>query len=370
MKYPDPIARAAETLESERPNEAKVAPASTDSDRLVFLDALRLVAALQMVQGHSLDAVLATAYRTGSSFTLWTFTRGLTSTAFLLAAGFAFALVSADRSRFEQARAHRLRRAGTLVLLGYLMHAPFGLFVGQDPAAAWAEVGIVDVLQCIGVGLLCLEVIASFVSSSRARGVFALCGCAVLFAYAPWFDRLTPQGWARPLLHYLTARGGSVFPISPWLGYLFAGFAVGSFVLSDGLRTPRVHQLRGLFGAATISLSLAAFTYFALGSSDPRFGFAFLCLKLGLVLSFSALLALLLFRVSRLPVLLTRLSAETLFLYVSHVVLLYAAGVGLKARIGPTQSLVSALALALALLVGCSAGALAYRQLRNALRAR
>ncbi len=342
----------------------------TDSDRLVFLDALRLIAAVQMVQGHSLDAVLHTAYRSGDRFALWSFTRGLTSTAFLVAAGLAFALVSADRTRFERGRSHRLRRALLLVALGYLMHAPFGLLLGQPVAAAWAELGVVDVLQCIGVGLLVLEGAASVIGSVAARGAFALCGCAVLFACAPWLNGLWPRGFTGPLLHYVSARGGSIFPLSPWLGFLFAGFAVGSFVLSDGLRTSRARQLRGLCIASALALSVAAFAHFVLGLSDPRLGFAFLCLKLGLVLAFSAALTLFLFGVARLPRLLTRLSAETLFLYVSHVIVLYAADVGLKSRIGQTQSLTTALVLALVLLIGCSGGALAYRQLRNALRAR
>ena len=367
-----PMSYAA-TVERAPLEQAEKAPGSApraDSDRLVFLDALRLIAAVQMVQGHSLDAVLATAYRRGAGFALWSFTRGLTSTAFLLAAGLAFALVSADPARFVRGRGHRVRRALMLVGIGYAMHAPFGLFVGQAPAAAWAELGIVDVLQCIGVGLLALETLTSALSAAWARGAMALCGCAVLFACAPALNGLTPQGFAWPLLNYLTARGGSIFPLSPWLGFLFAGFAVGNFVMPAGLRTPRAHQLRGLCVASASALTLAAFAHVVFGLSDPRLGFAFQFLKLGLVLGFSALLVLVLFRVSRLPRLLTRLSAETLFLYVSHVVVLYGAGIGLQARIGPTQSLSAALALALVLLLVCSGGALAYRQLRNALRAR
>ncbi len=341
-----------------------------DSDRLVFLDALRLIAAVQMVQGHSLDAVMSNAYRSGRVFEVWSFTRGLTSTAFLLAAGLAFALVSADHERFVRGRPHRLRRASLLIAIGYLMHAPFGLFVGQSPASAWAELGIVDVLQCIGVGLLMLELVAKFLPSQAARGGFALCGCAVFFVVTPRFHALEPVGWARPVLHYLTSQGGSVFPLVPWLGFMFAGFGAGSLVLTSGLRTPRNRQVLGLLCACVLAFVLAALSHYLLESSDSRLGVAFQCLKLGLVFGFASLLALALRRVSRLPQLLTRLSAETLFLYVSHVVLLYAAGIGLKYVIGATQSLLSSLLLALMLFLACSAGALAYRRLRNALRAR
>jgi len=351
-------------------DSAYVPRTSVPPDRVVFLDALRLFAAVQMVQGHTLDALLDAHVRSGPGFALWTFTRGLTSSAFLLAAGLSFAVVSADRAHFEAARAHRLRRALMLVGLGYLMHAPFGLLFGQAVPSALAELGIVDVLQCIGTGLLSLELLAITLRSSSLRAALTLCACAVFFAAAPALNAVEPLGWARPLLHYVSARGGSVFPLSPWLGFLFAGYAVGLRVLPDGLRTSRARQARGLSIAGATVLCLAALSELVLGSSDLRLGFTFLVLKLGLVLAVSALLAWLLFRVSRLPSLLTRLAGETLFLYVSHVVILYAAGVGLKSRVGPSLSVSSALLVALCLLIGCSAGALGYRRLRNALRER
>ena len=279
-------------------------------ERVVFLDALRLVAAVQMVQGHTLDALLATGYRSGAGFAFWSFTRGLTSSAFLLAAGLSFAVVSADGGRFEGGRRHRLRRALMLVGLGYLMHAPMGVLAGQPLRAALAEIGIVDVLQCIGVGLMALELLCIAVRLSWLRVGLALVVCAVLFVAAPALNSIEPVGWARPWLHYWSARGGSVFPLSPWLGFLFAGYGVGVLVLPSGLRTPRRRQLRGLALSSALVLSLAGLSELVLGSRDLRLGFTFLTLKLGLVLALAALLAGLLFRAARLPTLLTPLAAD------------------------------------------------------------
>ena len=39
--------------------------------RRVFLDVLRLIAAVQMIQGHAIDAVLAPAYRAGLGYQAW-----------------------------------------------------------------------------------------------------------------------------------------------------------------------------------------------------------------------------------------------------------------------------------------------------------
>lgn len=353
-------------------NHPQIAP-----KRVIFLDALRLLAAVQMVQGHSLDAVLSEALRRGFAFELWSFTRGLTSTAFLLAAGVSFAVLSVEGLRFERARARRLRRAAKLVLIGYLMHAPFGMFVGQPLDEALRELGIVDVLQCIGVGLLLLELLALATPNVRTRAFIALSACAVLFTVAPWADRMEPEGVTRLLSHYLTARGGSVFPLSPWLGYMAAGYAVGALVLDRGVVTPRERQVRGLLGAClaaslvTVGAALLGGVVSSSGGLvDPKLGLSFLLLKLTLVLGVAAFLAWSLRARAALPPLWTRLSGETLFLYVSHVVVLYAAGIGLQSQIGPTQPVWVGLLLAVVLFVVCSACALQYRRLGNALRAR
>ena len=58
--------------------------------RVVFLDLLRLVASVQMIQGHTVDGLLATELRHGWAYDAWTFLRGLTAASFLVASGLAF----------------------------------------------------------------------------------------------------------------------------------------------------------------------------------------------------------------------------------------------------------------------------------------
>src|ERR1700754_131712 len=94
-------------------------------ERLVFLDVLRLIAAVQMIQGHAVSAVLAPEYRHGVLFGLWSFARGLTSVIFLFSAGYSFALTSK----------RNWRRPLELVALGYLMHAPFAILLGAPREA-------------------------------------------------------------------------------------------------------------------------------------------------------------------------------------------------------------------------------------------
>jgi uncharacterized membrane protein len=333
---------------------------------VAFLDALRLVAAFQMIQGHTIDAMLDPSFRVGALFRAWTFARGLTSTAFLFTAGFAFAVVTCDAARAERGRLHRVRRGAQLVALGYLLHAPLSGLFGVPWSLALAQAQAVDILQCIGVSLWALELLGLVCKAPNARVMlsFGLCGGCFLATQAS--AHLLPEGVFAPLLHYFTARGGSLFPLVPWAGYAFAGYGLGVVVLArSSARPKRLPSDLGL--AAALVLSLAGLAFWFAKDSDAL---AFLLLKLGLVAASSAALAAALGPQGRLPALLERLSGETLFLYVSHVLALYGAGIGLSTLVGRTLSPLAAGMAALLFVLVCSASALAYRRGVEALRGR
>jgi uncharacterized membrane protein len=341
-------------------------PSVTPARRAVFVDVLRLIAAVQMIQGHTLDALLASPYRVGRAFDAWTFSRGLTSTTVLVTAGLSFVLASRVARDPVRARRRRMRRAFELIAIGYLMHAPLAVLFGADPVKAVAELLSVDVLQCIGVSLLGLELLTWAVPRWPARAVLAGLLGAALFALATPAGRLTPEGPLFGLTSYLSPRGGSLFPLVPWTGYVLLGLAVGAVVFAAG----RFRVATRLFGLALPVLGLGWLLARTAPGADPRATPAFLVLKLGLVLVLAALLALALARVQRLPRILEALAGETLFLYVSHVLVLYAANVGVKARWGGTLGPWQSLGVALGLFLLCSAGALGYRRAERALRER
>jgi uncharacterized membrane protein len=312
---------------------------TTKRERLPFIDVLRLIATVQMIQGHAVSAVLAPAYEQGPLFAVWLFARGLTSVMFLFAAGYSFALAGAKRGRW--------RRALMLIAIGYLMHAPVALWLGAPREPTLRASSGVDVLQCIGVSLLGLEALARV----RHRVALALALGAALIACAPWLSWLHTDGALRLLTNYLTSHDGSLFPLLPWSGYVLVGFALGS-----------VRATGRVLGLAAAGSGLLAAGWRALeDSTAPRASYGFL--KLACVLGIAATLA----RLCRgwtLPPRLAQLSRETLFLYVSHVLILYADQVGLEARWRDQRGPWFGAGLALVLLVACSAGALAWRSLR------
>jgi uncharacterized membrane protein len=343
-------------------------PISKPLRRIVFVDVLRLLAAFQMIQGHSIDAVLAPTYRAGSFFRAWTFVRGLTSTTFLVTAGLSFVLATAAARDPGAARKHRLRRALLLIGTGYLLHAPLGIFFGADVGTALREASVVDVLQCIGTSLIMLELLQR-ISKPALRGGAALALGILCFLLAPWLDLLSPEGPSRVFTNYLSAGGGSLFPWLPWSGYVLCGFAVGLFALSPA-RASGLDRARALGLTAILALAAGALLAVLMPGFPQRISPAFGLLKLGVVLTLASALAWLLRDTKRLPNLLTRLSAETLFLYVSHVFVLYAAHVGIAARWGKQADPLQGALLAGVLLVACGTGALGYRAGMRALRQR
>ncbi len=194
-----------------------------------------------MLYGHTVSALLAPRYQTGTWFDIWVFQRGLTSSLFLLLSGFAFSIATgrhwASHTQFSPAVLKRLRRFSLFVVLGYALHFPVQRFV-QLPSATpeqWRSFLAVDVLQLIGVTFIGVQ---TMVLVARSRRVFAwaaffLALTAVLVTPLFW-----GADWARRLplwlSAYLTPSTGSQFPVFPWAAYVLVGVALGQWYLRWG----------------------------------------------------------------------------------------------------------------------------------------
>ena len=202
--------------------------------RLVLVDLARLVAVLFMIQGHTLDVLLAPVYRQGVFFDVWLFLRGLTAPVFFVLAGVSFSL-SSMRSWEEYSRPswtlfHRLTRFAFFVFLGYAMHLPAASlrdFQFVD-AAGWQGWFQVDVLQCIGLALVSLQILVLLARTPQrlAQWGAGLGGAIVLLTPLVW-----TMDWTRylpvPVASYFNSQTGSFFPLFPWAGYVFCGAALG-----------------------------------------------------------------------------------------------------------------------------------------------
>lgn len=355
---------------------AEEAAPEVRSQRMYFVDLLKLIASFQMVHGHTLDAVMADHLRSGTLYDRWSWCRGLVSVGFLFAAGIAFHLSTLTRLPAHLAdrdkRFVRWKRIAITVLWGYLLNFPDGIFSG-DPARAieslhrFAEVGV---LQCIGLAVLVLEILSSILRNPRRVVIASAAITAVLFAIAPLGERLDPSGFWRPLANYATHDGGSLFPMIPHAGYVFAGVVLAEIALPEGSRTrPDVPPVRlAIVASLTLALawlvSMAPFTLVdeaTSGNSRPAFN----VLKLGVMCGLCTLLAIAGRRIRKLPRFLSILAGETLFLFVSHLLILYVTGVGLYHWLGHRLELGPAIALATSMVLVVGALGLGWNRLKE-----
>src|SRR6185312_4338754 len=122
----------------------------------------------------------------------------------------------------------RARRFLFFVALGYAMHLPMKSFrnISFVSNAGWRDWLQVDVLQCIGVSLLCRQIL---VLSAKTPALFAKLAAgsgavAILLTPVMW-----KAGAHLPLFFasYLTGNTGSLFPLFPWAGYVLCGVGLG-----------------------------------------------------------------------------------------------------------------------------------------------
>jgi uncharacterized membrane protein len=315
---------------------------------------LRLIAAFQMLQGHTLAALLAPELRHGAAFVAWSKMRGLTAVAFLFTAGMSLYLAAArDQLRVGRLGPSRKRvwRALRLIALGYLLHASVlipGLALGS-----MRELFAVDVLQCTGVSLLCLE---GLLAASRRSGHWlGACGvCLVLFFVGTPLAHALASRAPLGLAGYLGTATGALFPLWPWAGHVCAGALCAGWVSEQ--RGSSAWRLAGL----GVALLLVAWR---LGTVEGEWSVVVDHVeRLGAVTCVAAFLAWALRADQRPPRRLAALATHSLFLYVFHILLVYGRPWGLVEQIGPTLGLASALGVTACVIALSAGAALGYRR--------
>lgn len=327
--------------------ESEPRPAPTTKKRAYFVDILRLIASFQMVNGHTLDAVLMDEARGGAYWGDYLWFRGMVSVSFMFVAGFAFHL--ATLARFEKHRAsraevnRRFRRGVDLIIIGYLLRVPY------DYLHRWNEVPETlietllrcNVLQCIGITLLVLEALTVWAKRPRQVALAAAAIAGVLTILAPVTDAMVPEGPWHLLLAYLSHQAGSMFPVVPWGTFMLAGCAIGFWAMPEGSATHWQVSFSRLFvvfaGLWALQQGLEASPWsFVTAETHPSSRPAFIVERLAAVTLAIAALNLIAFPIRRFPHFLRTLSGETLFLYVFHLVVIFSLPFGVSRVIGRT----------------------------------
>ena len=345
-------------------------PASATRARVVFVDVARAVAVLFMIMGHSLNVFLAPGYQQGRGFAAFMFVRGLTSCTFLALSGFAFMIASV---KYWDAHLHlsfrlvrRVRRFVFFVLLGYAMRFPverWAHFAFLTPDR-WRYFLTVDILQCIGMTLVLLEVLVLATRTPRRFALTAaVLGAGVALATpAVWradWTSVLPVGVAA----YLSPATGSLFPVFPWAAFMLLGVALGHVYATAWPADPPAFTRRVLLpgGAALVAagLLLHQLPWNPLGAGEfSKVSPNFLLIRAGCVLLVLALIAHLTRAVTHLPRVVAALAQESLLIYFIHIVVLYGSrwNVGLTRLLpvpfgpGPAVAGVAAMLVAMSLM--------------------
>lgn len=204
--------------------------------RLDFIDLHKGIVLLIMIEVHVFNSMLIPEIRGAGWFSVINFINGLVAPSFIFVSGFAFSFSSPEKvqelKRFRTLFWKQLSRLLLIIVAGYSLRVPFSLAeaIAKSKANELSPFLIVDVLQCIGAGLLFLMFWRMVIKNDKIlTGV--LVGLIVLILI------ISPYIWNAELGNYLpyfvanyfTNKYGSLFPILPWLSFMLMGYIFGYY---------------------------------------------------------------------------------------------------------------------------------------------
>jgi len=198
--------------------------------RFPFLDWMRGLAVVIMIQCHVFNSLTRLDARHSAVYIFTQFVGGMAAPLFLFMAGMTTGFLM-DRLEARGLTPLRrwlvaLKRAGYLFVIAYLFRFTNTLFAWNF--AAFLKV---DILNCMGLAMAVFSAAAMWDSARRVRGAIAVAVLiAILAPVVSGFD------WSRTpaVLHYYIAPGPdrAQFPFFPCAAYLGFGIAAGSLVKS------------------------------------------------------------------------------------------------------------------------------------------
>jgi uncharacterized membrane protein len=310
---------------------------SEPKHRVIFIDLMRAIAVIQMVQGHTIHVLLANELRTTELpiYALWHFLRGMTAPIFLFTAGITFTYLfkSVKKPFNENYRVKKgIRRALLLLFIGYLLRYPSWTIIdfSQVSKEAWQIFFTVDVLHLIGFSLLLLLLILFVTEKLKLSFTAAfIIGAALIFISSPYIDSVNWDSYLpAPIAAYLYSGSGSLFPIFPWAGYVVSGAVLGSYLAQNPMvfKSSRFSILLAIFGATLILTSLLSeivLQKLQIVVSDPQTSPDIIFLRMGFVLLLTAVVSYISLSVERIPQLIILVGRNTLLIYVVHLIILY-----------------------------------------------
>ncbi len=208
-------------------------------NRALFIDLLKGMALIIMIEVHVVNELLAPALKETWWFARLNFINGLVAPSFSFASGLVFVLSlqkGIDQLRtFGKEFWRKVSRIGLIFFVGYSLHIPYYSLtkILANPTQSNLEsLYTVDILQLISTGLIFLLLARIFIKSENRFYNFSLIVTAIILIISPltWkidFAQYMPLFFA----NYFNKMHGSLFPGFPWWAFVFSGAYVAKYYI-------------------------------------------------------------------------------------------------------------------------------------------
>jgi uncharacterized membrane protein len=312
-------------------------PHEEKKHRIIFIDLMRAFAVFQMVQGHTIDTLLADNFRNPDNliYATWHFMRGLTAPIFMFTAGIVFTyLFRLVQKPFNENPGVKkgIKRGLLLIFLGYLIRYPTWTIFDFSYVSDYS-MGVflaVDVLQLIGFGLLAILLLLYISEKIKLNDYynFTLVALLILLVSPMFFNIDWNSFLPQAIAGYFYTGTGSLFPFFPWAGYVIAGGVLGAYLAKHPkvFKSSKFSLWLAAIGFALIIVSIIIDYFSALKGNEAVVNSATTSLiffRVGAVLVLNAIVSYISLKVNSIPKLIILIGRNTLMIYVVHLLILY-----------------------------------------------
>ncbi len=326
----------------------------SEKNRYYSADLLRGLAILVMIEVHVFNAFLSPEFSNTKWFAILNFINGLVAPSFLFVSGFAFQVSS--NSKLDVMRQigkpflKKIARMFQIILIGYALHLPFfslSRILNNSNPQLLSGFFAVDVLQCIGVGLLFLFLLRLLIKSDTFYHYILITTLLFVMILSPFVWQINFTNWFHPFFaNYFNRLNGSLFPIFPWLNFILAGAIFAKYFVESRLNGNEEAFIKK---TAFVGLGLLIFGHLFFSNFIPIHLRIFLphpifyFERLGYVLSLFVVCWFWDKKLTSGKSFVLKASSESLLIYWLHLIIIYRQfydGIGLANGIGKTLGLV------------------------------
>jgi len=295
----------------------------TNIKRILAIDLMRAFAVFMMVQGHTVHSLLNVSSINTNSFVFqtWLFFRAFTAPLFIFSSGLVFSYLLFQKKFDFKANSRiskGINRGITLILIGYLLRFPtIKIFnLSYTSHSQWLTFFTVDALHLIGVGLLLIILIAYLSAKIRINPIISFAILTIIvFLVSPFISKI---GWNNSdnilIASYFTSKFGSIFPLFPYLEFIFFGAIFGIIIAQNRELITKKKILFALFLVGSILFYFSHLVDYVYLDSFLRFGAILILFSVfGFIGSHR----------NSLPRIVESFSKNSLWIYIIHLIILY-----------------------------------------------